>query len=43
LLTGPIHRLGALDVPVPYSPVLESFVIPNEEKIAREILNIVGQ
>jgi pyruvate/2-oxoglutarate/acetoin dehydrogenase E1 component len=40
-LTSPIHRLGALDVPVPYSPVLENFVIPNEEKIAREILNIV--
>jgi hypothetical protein len=28
---------------VPYSPVLENFVIPNEEKIASEILNIVRQ
>jgi pyruvate/2-oxoglutarate/acetoin dehydrogenase E1 component len=43
LLTAPIHRLGALDVPVPYSPPLENFVIPNEQKIAEKILSIVGQ
>ncbi len=43
LLTAPIHRLGALDVPVPYSPVLENFVIPNEQKIAERILSIVSQ
>lgn len=43
LLTAPIHRLGALDVPVPYSPVLENFVIPNEQKIAEKILSIVSQ
>ncbi len=43
LLTGPIHRLGALDVPVPYSPVLENFVIPNEKSIAEKILSIVHQ
>lgn len=27
LLGSPIHRLGALDVPVPFSPGLENFVI----------------
>jgi len=43
LLTAPIHRLGALDVPVPYSPVLENFVVPNEQKIAEKILSIVSQ
>ena len=43
LLTAPIHRLGALDVPVPYSPPLENFVIPNEQKIAEKILSIVSQ
>lgn len=43
LLTSPIHRLGALDVPVPYSPVLENFVIPSEQKIAEKIVAIVNQ
>jgi pyruvate/2-oxoglutarate/acetoin dehydrogenase E1 component len=43
LLTGPIHRLGAHDVPVPYSPVLENFVIPNEKSIQEKILSIVRQ
>ena len=43
LLTAPIHRLGALDVPVPYSPPLENFVIPHEQKIAEKILSIVSQ
>lgn len=43
LLDCPIHRLGALDVPVPFSPVLENFVIPNERRIVEEVLNIVAQ
>jgi pyruvate dehydrogenase E1 component beta subunit len=43
LLTGPIHRLGALHVPVPYSPVLENYVIPTDQKIAEKILSIVNQ
>ncbi|MCX5907997.1 MAG: alpha-ketoacid dehydrogenase subunit beta [Deltaproteobacteria bacterium] len=42
-LTGPIHRLGSLDVPVPYSPAMETFVLPNEEKIAAKIISIVNQ
>jgi len=40
-LVGPIHRLGALDVPVPFSPELEDFVIPNERKIVEEVLSIL--
>jgi pyruvate dehydrogenase E1 component beta subunit len=41
LLIEPIQRLGACDVPVPYSPVLENFVLPNEEKIFDKILEMV--
>lgn len=41
LLIEPIQRLGAYDVPVPYSPVLENFVMPNEEKISDKILEMV--
>ncbi len=42
-LIAPIHRLGALDVPVPFSPELEKFVLPNEEKIIREVIRMVGE
>jgi acetoin:2,6-dichlorophenolindophenol oxidoreductase subunit beta len=41
LLTAPIYRLGAFDVPVPYSPPLEDYVVPNEKKITEKILSIV--
>ena len=43
LLVGPIHRLGALDVPVPFSPGLENFVVPNEPRIVEEVLRIVNE
>ena len=43
LLVSPIHRLGALDVPVPFSPGLENFVVPNERRIVGEVLSIVNQ
>lgn len=42
-LVSPIRRLGSYDVPVPYSPQLEDFVIPNEERIAREVLAMVEE
>ena len=42
-LDGPIKRIGSLDVPVPFSPPLEDFVVPTEEKIAEEIKKIVGR
>jgi pyruvate/2-oxoglutarate/acetoin dehydrogenase E1 component len=41
-LIGPIRRLGALDVPVPFSPKLEDYVLPNEQKIVKEIMEMVG-
>ncbi len=42
-LISPIHRLGARDVPVPFSPELENFVIPDERRIVEEILSIVSE
>lgn len=33
-LDAPVQRLGAMDVPVPFSPVLEFQTIPTEEMIA---------
>ena len=41
-LVGPIRRLGALDVPVPFSPKLEDYVLPNEQKIVKEVREMVG-
>ena len=32
-LDGPVMRVGALDLPVPYSPPLEDAMLPNEPKI----------
>jgi pyruvate/2-oxoglutarate/acetoin dehydrogenase E1 component len=41
-LVGPIRRLGALDVPVPFSPKLEDHVLPNEQKVIKEVIEMVG-
>jgi len=35
-LDAPIKRIAARDVPVPFSPVLENFVVPTEERIVKE-------
>lgn len=32
-LKAPIRRVAAADVPIPFSPVLEKFVLPDEDKI----------
>ena len=40
-LDAPIKRVASLDTPVPYSPPLEGFYLPNKEKVlaaARELL-----
>lgn len=42
LLVSPIRRLGSLDVPVPFSPELENFVVPSEQRIVEEVLTMVN-
>jgi len=42
-LKAPVKRVCALQVPIPYSPVLESHVFPNREKITagvREVMEV---
>lgn len=41
-LDGPIVRVTAPDTPVPYSPPLEEFFLPNAEKVARAARALAG-
>ncbi|MGH2380587.1 MAG: alpha-ketoacid dehydrogenase subunit beta [Candidatus Limnocylindria bacterium] len=41
-LLGPIRRVATLDVPIPFSPPLESFVGPSEERIRDAVMAAVG-
>lgn len=41
-LDGPIKRVTALDVPIPFSPPMEAFVVPNEQKIQAAVKELVG-
>lgn len=34
-LDAPIKRVGALDIPIPFAPIAENRVIPNEERITK--------
>ena len=36
LLDAPIVRIGAMDTPAPFSPILENYVIPSKERIMEE-------
>ncbi|MFT3974971.1 MAG: alpha-ketoacid dehydrogenase subunit beta [Amaricoccus sp.] len=36
-LDGPVLRIGALDVPVPFTPELENYVLPTADRIVTEI------
>jgi pyruvate dehydrogenase E1 component beta subunit len=40
-LDAPIERLGALDVPIPFSPPLELSTIPDEEKIIAAVYRVL--
>jgi len=42
LLNAPIKRVTALDVPIPFSPSLESFVLPDEGKIKAAVTEVTG-
>lgn len=36
-------RVAALDTPIPYSPNLENYVLPDEEKIEKAIMEVLGK
>jgi len=40
-LDAPVQRLGAMDVPVPFSPVLEDQTVPTAEAIAARVRALV--
>jgi pyruvate/2-oxoglutarate/acetoin dehydrogenase E1 component len=42
-LDAPVRRLGARDVPVPFSPPLEDVTVPTPETIAAAALELVGE
>ena len=42
-LKAPIRQVTALDVTVPYSEPMEAYVLPNEEKIALSVRQVLGE
>ena len=42
LLEGPVRRVATLDTPIPFSPVLEKAAIPNPDKIAAVVKDMLG-
>ena len=43
LLEAPVQRVGSLDSPIPFSPVLEAEVIPNAAKIAAAVKRLFAR
>ncbi len=41
-LLAPVRRLGAMDVPVPYSPTLEDLTIPNTDQLVTTIHDLMA-
>jgi len=42
-LDAPVRRLCAMDVPIPFSPVLEDLTVPTLEDVATEARRLVGK
>jgi acetoin:2,6-dichlorophenolindophenol oxidoreductase subunit beta len=42
-LDAPIERVGARFVPLPFAPVMESFVVPHAEDVLQAIRHTVGK
>ena len=43
LLDAPVVRLGALDMPIPYSPALEPLTVPNKDTIAEAVRKLMKE
>jgi pyruvate dehydrogenase E1 component beta subunit len=41
-LDAPVRRLGAMDVPIPFSPVLEDLTVPTVETLAETVRDLCG-
>jgi len=42
-LDAPVKRMGAMDVPIPFSPVLEDVTVPTPETVASMARSLCGQ
>jgi pyruvate dehydrogenase E1 component beta subunit len=42
-LDAPVARMGAMDVPIPFSPVLEDETVPTAERVAHAALRLLGK
>jgi pyruvate dehydrogenase E1 component beta subunit len=42
-LDAPVKRIGAMNVPVPFSPALEDLTIPNAQKIFETARQLCGK
>jgi pyruvate dehydrogenase E1 component beta subunit len=42
-LDAPVRRLGAMDVPIPFSPPLEDETVPNPERVVAIALDLLGK
>jgi pyruvate/2-oxoglutarate/acetoin dehydrogenase E1 component len=41
-LDKPVKRVGGLNVPIPFAPAMEDFVIPNQERLIRAVKEILA-
>jgi len=42
-LDAPVRRVAAMDVPIPFSPVLEDETVPTPERVIEVALELVGK
>jgi acetoin:2,6-dichlorophenolindophenol oxidoreductase subunit beta len=42
-LDGPVKRMGAMHVPIPFSPALEDATVPNEQRVFEVARQLCGR
>jgi pyruvate dehydrogenase E1 component beta subunit len=42
-LDAPVKRLAAMDVPIPFSPVLEDLTVPTPERLVETVRTLIGK